>query len=138
MDAYMYPNAYICIEGEKEMSGFGKKCYTKPVLCQHDNDLSKDWYVFFRFKNEGKVHSYKRREGINRIEDLNDRLSAIEELRDDIEFDLICGWNPIKDPKRALEYGPVSPEYNRGDRRKEKVKKLTKEDYYLYFLNRRS
>jgi hypothetical protein len=52
MDTYMYPNEYICIEGEKGMSGFGKKCYTKPVICQHHNDLSKDWYVFFRFKNE--------------------------------------------------------------------------------------
>jgi len=117
------------------MSGFGKKCYTKPVICGHYNDLLKDWYVFFRFKNEGKVHSYKRREGVNRIEELNARLSAIEELRDDIEFDLKCGWNPIKDPKRALEYSSLLPVNNQG-RGPDKAKRRSREDYYLYFLNK--
>ncbi|MCS3801463.1 hypothetical protein GGD38_006857 [Chitinophagaceae bacterium OAS944] len=106
---------------------FGKKCYTKPVICQHNNHLSKDWYVYFRFKHEGKVHCYKRREGINRIEELSARLSAIVELREDIEFDLINGWNPIKDSKRALVYSESrSPQ-----------KRKSKEDYYLYYLNNR-
>lgn len=109
------------------MSSFGKKCYTKPVICQHYNDLSKDWYVFFRFINEGKVHCYKRREGINRIEELNARLFAIEELREEIEFDLTNGWNPIKDSKRALVYSES------GNPKKRK----SKEDYYLCYLNNR-
>jgi hypothetical protein len=120
------------------MSGFGKKCYTKPVICQHDEDLSKDWYVFFRFKNEGKVHSYKRREGINRIEKLKPRISAIKELRDEIEFDLKNGWNPIIDPKRELEYSPFLKGITttNGASRIGVTKKQNKEDLFQYFLNK--
>lgn len=111
------------------MASFKKKCYTNPVICQHNHDLSKDWYVFFRFKNEGKIHSFKRREGINRIEELSVRLMAIEELRDEIEFDLINGWNPVKDPKRELEYIPFIPANSLGQKGKKRAKKWTKEDY---------
>jgi hypothetical protein len=120
------------------MSSFKKKKYTEPVICRHGNDLSKDWYVLFRFKADGKVHSYKRREGINRIKELNDRLSAIEELREEIAFDLKNGWNPTSDPKRELNY---SPYLNRISGKNEpgtlKTKKQSKQDWYEYFLNRK-
>lgn len=121
------------------MASFKKKCFTVPVICQHNKDLSKDWYVFFRFKNEGKVHSYKRREGINRIGKLKARLTAIEELRDEIEFDLKNGWNPIADPKRELEYSIFTKNITTTDRdsRKGKTKKQSKEDQYLYLLYRK-
>lgn len=120
------------------MTSFKKKCYTMPVICQHNNDLSKDWYVFFRFKSDGKVHSYKRREGINRIEKLKARISAIKELRDEIEFDLTNGWNPITDPKRELEYSPFLKNITTTNtsRRKRITKKQNKKDLFQYFLNK--
>ena len=57
------------------MSAFGKRHYTIPVIGKHDSDISKDWYVFFCFKHEGKVYKFKRREGINRIKDGNQFVS---------------------------------------------------------------
>jgi hypothetical protein len=120
------------------MPSFKKKCYTNPVICLHNSDLSKDWYVFFRFKNDGKVHAYKRREGINRIEELSTRITAIEELRDEIEFDLTNGWNPIIDPKRELEYSPFLKNITTTNtaNRRGRTKKQNKEDLFQYFLNK--
>jgi len=121
------------------MPSFKKKLYTKPVVCRHNNDLSKDWYVFFRFKNEGKIHKYKRREGINRIMELSARLTAIEELRKEIEFDLQNGWNPVTDPKREIDYNPfltrISPTNKDGS--KVKTKKQSKEELYILLFNKR-
>ncbi len=88
------------------MSSFGKKKYTIPVIGKHHDEVSKDWYIFFRFKYEGKIHKFKRREGINRIKNLGERIVAIENLLAEIEFDLRHGWNPILDPKREFEYNP--------------------------------
>lgn len=92
------------------MPTFKKKKYTEPVICKHDNDVSKDWYVFFRFKHDGKVYKFKRREGVNRIKKLSERLKAIEELRDEVAFDLKHGWNPISDRKREIDYNPFLSE----------------------------
>lgn len=86
------------------MTSFKKKTYTEPVICKHRNDVSKDWYVFFRFKSQKKIYRYKRREGINRIKSLSDRLKAIQDLRDDISYDLKHGWNPLLDSKRQKYY----------------------------------
>lgn len=88
------------------MSSFGKRKYTNPVIGNHRNDVSKDWYIFFQFKNEGKVVKLKRREGVNRIKNLEKRLVAIDELLSEIEFDLKHGWNPFFDPKRENNYNP--------------------------------
>jgi hypothetical protein len=88
------------------MPPFKKKSYTEPIISRHDNNIEKDWYVSFRFKHEGKIHKYKRREGVNRIRGLSERLKAIEELRDEIAFDLKHGWNPIFDPQREIDYNP--------------------------------
>lgn len=88
------------------MASFKKKNYSEPIISNCGMDLLQDWYVFFRFKHEGKVHKYKRREGINRIKNLGERLKAIDELCTEISFDLRHGWNPILDPKRAIDYNP--------------------------------
>lgn len=88
------------------MASFKKKVYTDPVICMHNNDVEKDWYIFFRYKHEGKVYKFKRREGINRIKDLQERLSVIEDLQHELKYDLKNGWNPILDPKREINYNP--------------------------------
>jgi hypothetical protein len=118
------------------MASFRKKVYTDPVISKHGNDITKDWYVFFRYKHEGKVYKFKRREGVNRIKDLTERLSAIEDLLYDIKFDLKNGWNPILDPKREKDYnsfrinqlkpkGPENP--------KRQSRKPTKEELRIRF-----
>jgi hypothetical protein len=84
--------------------GFKKRNYTDPVICKHDNDVTKDWYVFFQFKHDGKVHKVKRREGINRLKELQERIEATHELLSEIKSDLKHGWNPFKDPKREYNY----------------------------------
>ena len=89
------------------MTSFKKKYYTDPIISKHDNDLTKDWYVFFRFKYEGKIYKYKRREGINRIKTLKKRSEAIKQLFDEIKVDLMNGWNPILDPKREKNYNNI-------------------------------
>ena len=89
------------------MASFGKKNFTNPVISKHNNDVFKDWYVFFRFKYEGKVYKFKRREGINRIQELNERLTALHSLYNDICKDLRKGWNPLLDPKREINYTPL-------------------------------
>ena len=88
------------------MASFKKKYYTTPVICRHNKELLKDWYVFFQFKYEGKIYKYKRRDGVNRIKDLKKKLLAINKLliEIEIEFDLKDGWNPLLDPKRDKTY----------------------------------
>lgn len=90
------------------MASFKKKKYTDPVICKHSNDVSNDWYIFFRFKHEGKVYKYKKREGVNRIKELNERVVAIDKLLEEIAYDLRHGWNPLLDPKRENEYSPYA------------------------------
>lgn len=128
----------FCIFTSKSMfmPSFKKKNYTEPVICNHNNDLSKDWYVFFRFKHEGKIHKFKRREGVNRIKKLDKRLIEIENLLDELKFDLKNGWNPLLDPKRQRNYSP----YTNNSMTEQQVKEFgqnvnwrTKEDYFAYF-----
>ncbi len=118
------------------MSSFKKKNYTRPVIYKHNNDVSKDWYVFFCFKDEGKIRKYKRREGVNRIKELNERLNAINELVEEIEFDLQHGWNPILDPKRELNYNPVFNKTITTSKQKVKTKKPTKNELYWFLFNK--
>jgi len=120
------------------MPSFKKKKYTDPVICRHNNDLSKCWYVFFRFKYERKIYKYKRREGINRIKELDERLNAIAELLAEIRYDLVHGWNPRLDPKRENDYNPHSyPKATIRHQKKQliKIKPPTKKDLYNKYFN---
>ena len=121
------------------MPSFKKKKYTDPVACRHNNDLSKDWYVFFRFKHDGKVYKYKRREGINRIKELEGRLQAIAGLVEEIRYDLMHGWNPISDPKRERNYNPYLVVKAGGANRKRlsgNIKASTKRALYNKYFNK--
>ncbi|MEO5889558.1 MAG: hypothetical protein ABIQ31_04860 [Ferruginibacter sp.] len=93
-------------EKTPKMAEFNKKKYTHPLICDHHKNPSKDWYVYFTFKEKRNVHRFKRREGINRIKDLNEKLTAINELLQEIIFDLRNGWDPVTDPKREYDYDP--------------------------------
>lgn len=76
-----------------------KKDFTVPVVCSYDGDPSKEWYIFFRFFHNGKWHSFKRREGINRFHNAKERKVHADELRNARETWLKMGWNPVLDPE---------------------------------------
>jgi hypothetical protein len=138
LDTYVYPFVYIWTANHL-MPSFKKKKYTEPVIGSHNNDLSKDWYVFFRFKHEGKVFKFKRREGVNRIKDLSRKLSAIEELLSEIQYDLKHGWNPLLDPKRENDYNPYLKERTlptNTNKVKNVTQRKTKREVYNYYLNK--
>src|ERR1700761_4184785 len=61
-----------------------------------------DWYVYFEFFHNGKWHSFKKREGINRIKNVNQRRKEAEMLAEARLIWLQSGWNPILDPKFQL------------------------------------
>lgn len=118
------------------MGLFKKNNFTKPVICKHNNDIAKDWYVFFQFKFEGKFIKYKRREGINRIKDLEIKKLACEELQYSLYFDLKHGWNPKLDPSRELDYNPYKKSLI-GKTIKEKLNKIdTKQELINKYLNK--
>lgn len=120
----------------KKMASFKKKCYTDPVISNHQNEITVDRYVFFRFKHEGKEYKYKRREGINRIKNLQERLIAIEELLDEIMFDLHHGWNLILDPKRQLDYNPYLTSELKSVVKQNVTKRQSKIDRINFYLNK--
>ena len=76
-----------------------KKQFTIPVVCNYDGDLSKEWFIFFRFFQAGKWHVFKRREGINRYHKLRERQTEADQLRKAREDWLKMGWNPVLDPE---------------------------------------
>jgi hypothetical protein len=115
---------------------FYKKSYTQPKVCKHDNDLDKDWYVFFSYKCEGKTYKIKRREGINRIKTLAERIEAADELLESIKQDLKNGWNPKADKKREIDYNPFLYETNPFKKPSSKKANKAKQDIYNYFLNK--
>lgn len=67
-----------------------KSIYSIPKVVKHD-DLTKSWYVYFRFG--GKVFRYKY--GINYIKNYNKRLAEANSLRNALHQKLKDGWNPM-------------------------------------------
>lgn len=76
-----------------------KQSYTTPVVCSYGNDISKEWYIYFRFFHNGEWRNVKRREGLNRINNKAERKAEAEALCEARHVWLINGWNPILDPK---------------------------------------
>jgi hypothetical protein len=62
--------------------------------------------VFFEYKHDGKKYKFKKRDGVNRIKNFNERIEDIKALRDELERDLFFGWNPLQDPKRIVLKNP--------------------------------
>lgn len=66
-----------------------KSIYTTPKVVKYD-DLSKSWFVYFRY--DKKLFRYKF--GINYIQNYKERLSEANALRDALLLKLKDGWNP--------------------------------------------
>lgn len=78
-----------------------KKLYTVPKLSPAEPkscDMSKDWYVWFRFfdshSRTWKQLRYKK--GINEIKNYKERLREANALRQAILEELRGGWNPLQ------------------------------------------
>ena len=76
-----------------------RELYTHPVVCTTNPN---DWYIYFEFFHNGKWHSLKKREGINRIKSLKQRRKEAELLAEARLIWLQSGWNPVQDPKFQL------------------------------------
>jgi len=66
-----------------------KSIFTTPKIVKYD-DLSKAWYVYFRYNN--KLFRYKY--GINYINNYKKRLLEANSIRDVLDDKLKKGWNP--------------------------------------------
>src|SRR5690606_35782778 len=78
------------------------KPYRKPTVVDHDGDLSKQWYVYFRYWDDERKQLVKARRSKfpdgnspNRIQDFRERTKQIGLLRDAIEYLLQRGWTPL-------------------------------------------
>jgi len=76
-----------------------KGAYTVPIISISN---AKDWFIYFRFTHEGVEYLRKFREGINRIKDKAERMTAAEQLCQNYTEWLKMGWNPITDPEYKL------------------------------------
>ena len=122
----------------REMSdSLRKRHYSDPRISDHGGDIKKEWYVFFLFKHEGKVYKIKKREGVNRIKKLEERLEAISELQLELKLELKYGWNPITDAKRTTNYLKTHLENKPFIQRKTLSRKLpTKEELRAKFWSK--
>lgn len=90
------------------------KLYTEPKLSPTQPkscDMSKTWYVWFRFfdasTNQWKQLRFKK--GINEIKNYKERLVSANALKQAIKEELEDGWNPIlkEQPNNIMLYGLV-------------------------------
>ena len=77
------------------------KPYRKPTVVDHNGDLSRQWYVYFRYWDDEKQDFVKARRSKfpdgttpNRIQDYRERTKQMGLLRDAIEYLLQRGWTP--------------------------------------------
>ncbi len=77
------------------------KPYRKPTIVDHDGDMTKQWYVYFKWwdeKNQKFIKAKRSKlpngQAINRIDNLRERIKQIGLLCDAIELLLSKGWTP--------------------------------------------
>jgi integrase len=82
------------------MEHIKKTAYTQPKIVHYDYDLSRVWFVYFRY--HGKV--YKHWAGINTHKSKAGRLKEAITTRNALIIALEKGWSPLKDePKTKVE-----------------------------------
>lgn len=78
-----------------------QKNYTEPKLspaAPKSCDMSKDWYVWFRFfdASTGTWKQLRYKKGINEIKNYKERLREATALKQAIKEELATGWNPLQ------------------------------------------
>ena len=71
--------------------------YTEPKISPAELDVSKNWYIWFRFFNsrEGKWEQFRFTKGINRFKTKKERLIEANALRQALKEELDRGWSPL-------------------------------------------
>lgn len=73
--------------------------FTTPRICDYGGDLSKQWYIYFRGKNNltGENKQFRFKLGINRCNKKRERQEAAKSaLRSIITMLEVDGWNPFE------------------------------------------
>lgn len=85
--------------------------YQKPVVKDHNGDLQKQWYVYYRYWDDkkGKLQKARKSEipGVispNRVHNVKERYRQMALLRDAIELLLSRGWTPLQ----AIDLSDIS------------------------------
>jgi len=71
--------------------------YTIPKLCSFSGDLSKSWYVYFVFTEDGVSKQFRLKKGINYLRTKKDRERAASTLIAFTLDRLKTGWRPYPD-----------------------------------------
>lgn len=71
--------------------------FTTPKLCTCGGDLSKPWFVYFRYKDGGERKLFRYKMGLNYIETKKDRILEGNAIIQALSVKLEDGWNPITD-----------------------------------------
>jgi len=79
--------------------------YTYPKLCTRSGDITKQWYVYFNFTEDGVKKQIRVKRGLNLVKDLKERKREAAALLQAVIIDLRNGWNPITD---MVEAEPVN------------------------------
>ncbi len=86
--------------------------YSKPKLCTRSGDITKQWYVYFFWLEDGKKQIRVKR-GLNLIKNKKERELAAKVLLRVVVEELENGWNPITDTVERIEIQTVSEALNK-------------------------
>lgn len=77
--------------------------WTEPVLCHHQHNMAKNWFVYFDFTDllTGKTVRKQYRNGINYIKRKDERIKQGNALKLYLKKKLESGWNPLHKQDRA-------------------------------------
>lgn len=77
--------------------------YTIPRLCFHKGDMTKQWYVYFYFRdNTGKRKQFRYKMGINYLETKKERILEANAIIQALSTKLQDGWNPLTKEKEEV------------------------------------
>lgn len=74
------------------------KLYTEPKCSPaqpKSSDMSKDWYVWFRFFDGKNWKQLRYKKGINEFKVYKQRLAEMNALKQALKDELLAGWNPL-------------------------------------------
>lgn len=74
-----------------------KAAYTTPKIVDYGGDLSRDWFVYFKYKHNGRWRKVVREAGINKHKTKAQRIKQATAIRDAIVIALKQGWTPFRD-----------------------------------------
>jgi integrase len=103
-----------------ELMNRQKKLAIMPRLHNYDGDTSKQWFVFYSFRNpkSGKMQRFRIYEGFTTLKTAEEKTQHGLKLADKIRQKLLNGWSPFQDEQKvvyedSLQYSKVAKKYGR-------------------------